>query len=467
MEAEKEKNLPEKSPSFASTGGGEDNTNHSDHNQDQDHHQNNESDNVPPAEPPVEVEHKIDDTETKTETVTENIEEEPTETNIPPPDLNQVSKEIDQFISVLSSAKEVESEPPEVPEFVEQFAFLVEANIANNDSGENPVKWSQLAEEDSSSFLEATDRISKLTTLLSQFSSESKYASSVNRIGGILQRAMSYLEYEFRSLLEDPKNLDSLDQQASGLSSNQEADHCFSPEIRLHRRKQFSRVLGRGFEMVSIDDVQRMQWESLEREIVSWIKTFKQCTTVIFSSERKLSEVVFSNYTSISESLFGSLSRGLTIELLNFAEAVAMTKRSAEKLFKFLDIYETLRDVIPTMDDIFPNECIDEMKSEASLTRRRLGEAIICVFCELENSIKADTGKTPVPGGAVHPLTRYTMNYLKYACEYKDTLEQVFREHQKIERADSAGESDYNYNALAAESKQRDRKSIAVCVADT
>ncbi|RVW32022.1 Exocyst complex component EXO70B1 [Vitis vinifera] len=31
------------------------------------------------------------------------------------------------------------------------------------------------------------------------------------------------------------------------------------------------------------------------------------------------------------------------------------------------------------------------------------------------------------------------MNYLKYACEYKDTLEEVFQQHQKIERTDEAG----------------------------
>ncbi|KAE8075919.1 hypothetical protein FH972_014600 [Carpinus fangiana] len=101
-----------------------------------------------------------------------------------------------------------------------------------------------------------------------------------------------------------------------------------------------------------------------------------------------------------------------------------MTKQcSAEKLFKFLDMYETLRDVVPAMEGLF------ELKNEATTARCRLGEATILMFADLENSIKADTGKTLVPGGAMHPLMRYTMNYLKYACEYTDTLEQVFREH--------------------------------------
>ncbi|KAM1318281.1 hypothetical protein ACFX2I_003535 [Malus domestica] len=143
-----------------------------------------------------------------------------------------------------------------------------------------------------------------------------------------------------------------------------------------------------------------MHWESLEREIVSWVKAFKECTTVYFSGERKFVEA-----------------------LLNFTEGIAISKRSAEKLFKTLDMYEALREVIPKMDNLFPADCVNELKHETSNVRTCLGVAAICIFCDLENSIKAETVRKPVPGGAVHPLTRYTMNYL--------------REHSKIERADS------------------------------
>ncbi|KAI4375398.1 hypothetical protein MLD38_013272 [Melastoma candidum] len=71
------------------------------------------------------------------------------------------------------------------------------------------------------------------------------------------------------------------------------------------------------------------------------------------------------------------------------------------------------------------------------IARSRIGEAVLCMFGDLENSIKSDTSKNIMPGGAVHPLNRYTMNYLELACEYKDTLEHIFKEHLKIERADS------------------------------
>ncbi|GFQ07364.1 exocyst complex component exo70b1 [Phtheirospermum japonicum] len=194
-----------------------------------------------------------------------------------------------------------------------------------------------------------------------------------------------------------------------------------------------------GFEKHSIDDVHKMNWETLEREIESWIRIFKQFTTVHFINERKLSDAVFFDHPKISENLFGTLSHGVVIQLLNFAQAVVLTKRAAEKLFKFIDVYEVVRDVA-TIDEMFPEVMATQIKTEASMIRSRLGEAMILIFTELENSIKADSGKSQVPGGAVHPLTKYTMNYLEYACEYKNTLEQVFREHQKIERADSHNE---------------------------
>ncbi|KAL6541393.1 hypothetical protein OROGR_010879 [Orobanche gracilis] len=422
-----------------------------------------------------------------------NAEEETSEINLEqitsplrPPDLNKVSEEIDQYISSLLNSQDGDSTAPDVPIFVEQFMVLVEAKIEDYDSSDNPVKWTRLTEEDSVSFLQAVNRVSSLSSALSKFSSEYKYACSINRIGGVLQRAMSYLEEEFKSLLEDYKIQEAKTKQSTPSNSNQEPDQDPNPDsdpkeetnnisryseqvlsdlIRLSkamiaggyevecchvyfvtRRNALEESLHKlGFEKHSIDDVHRMNWETLEREIESWIIIFKQFTTVQFYDERKLSDTVFTDHPTVSENLFGHISHGVIIQLLNFAQAVALTKRAAEKLFRFIDVYEALRDL--AIDDLFPEEILIQIKTEASMIRSRLGEAMILIFTELENSIKADSGKSQVPGGAVHPLTKYTMNYLEYACEYKNTLEQVFREHQKIERADSATGSEFDYNS--------------------
>ncbi|CAA0824613.1 exocyst subunit exo70 family protein C2 [Striga hermonthica] len=382
-----------------------------------------------------------------------------------PPDLTQVSEEIDNFISSLLKFSQLQehdedNQLPDVPICVEQFVVLVEAKVRDY---EPCAKWSQLAKEDSDSFIESVNRLSSLSNELMKFSTEDKYTCSINIVGGVLQCAMLYLEEEFKSLLEDHQEANdpspNLQNQDADIELKEEtiktsnnivvcgySDQVLSDLIRISKamvsgghesecrhvyfvaRRNFleERLHKLGFGKHSIDDVvHKMKWETLEREIESWIRIFRQFTSTEFPLERKLSDAVFSE---ASEDLFGSVAHEVLAQLLNFAQAVALTKRAAEKLFKFIDVYEALRDDLPPDDTLFPDEMLNQIKTEASTIRSRLGEAMILIFAELESSIKSDTGKSQVPGGAVHPLTKYTMNYLEYACEYKNTLGQVFGE---------------------------------------
>ncbi|XP_073007938.1 exocyst complex component EXO70C2-like [Typha latifolia] len=185
-----------------------------------------------------------------------------------------------------------------------------------------------------------------------------------------------------------------------------------------------------GYEKGSIDDVVKMPWESLEGAIATWIKSFRHFVSVILPAEHDLCNQVFSVDPDISTTLFQTVAGGVLLHLLVLPEAVAMTKRSAEKLFKVLDIYDALRDATPTIDSLLPDQADDSsLADELTSVRSRLGDAAISIFCDLEGSVKSDAAKTPVPGGAVHPLTRYVMNYIKYACEYKNTLDLVFHDH--------------------------------------
>ncbi|XP_072981750.1 exocyst complex component EXO70C1-like [Typha angustifolia] len=401
------------------------------------------------------------------------------------PDFTTLSDGIDQFLGILLSLKDdPDSEPgssPELPEsVVENFLAAVEKEIAKYESGEE--KWVHHdPNHDEISLLAAVDRVSKLTTALTAYSSYPNYAGAVNRSGSVLHHAMSFLEDELHSLLEESRpKTDSKIKRPPSFSHNQEADHCVLPSAEssggettptlpqetvesLHaitdvmmssgyvteccqvftiaRRNAFESCLSAlGYEKSSIDEVLKMVWDSLEGEIATWIKVFHHAITTSFAHEGDLCGQVFANHRDIAHGIFSNFARGVVVQLLNFAEAVGMTKRSAEKLFKVLDMYEALRDSIPVIESFFPDEeedgdrkssVITDIKSELASVQSRLGEAAVAIFCDLESSIKTDTGKTPVPGGAVHPLTRYVMNYLKYACEYKNTLEQVFKEHQK------------------------------------
>ncbi|THG11205.1 exocyst complex component EXO70B1-like [Camellia sinensis] len=414
--------------------------------------------------------------------------------------VDQVSKDIDRFTNTLSAVND-KSSPPEVPDTIEIFSKILESRIVRYYSANSPKKFGKMMEDDSF-FLEAVRRISKLTTAFGDFPSTSITTLSLNRISMVLQRAMSFLEEEFRYLLENSRNysdshsnsnskvlrakqssFNSNSNSNSNSSKQEDSDRCgvpdsdsnageqafpaYSPEavnrmstiasamilagyetecyqvFNIARRNLFNEAMKNlDFDTISIEDVQRMQWELLEGEIGTWIKVVKQCATVLFPGERKLCDSVFSDNPSISAIIFSNLARSVVIQLLTFADAMVLTRRSAEKLFKYLDMYEALRDLIPAINESCSKDSGCELSSEISAAANRIGEAAVYIFCDLENSIKGDASKTPVPGGAVHPLTRYVMNYLKYTCEYKDTLEQIFKKNKTLVRTVSLAKSD-------------------------
>ncbi|XP_059281420.1 exocyst complex component EXO70C1-like [Lycium ferocissimum] len=402
-------------------------------------------------------------------------------------DVEKLSEDIDRFVDELSTCHD-KSNPPEVPDAVETFSKIIELKINKHNTCESSAtKFCKMTEEDNF-FIEAVSRLSKLTNSLSEFPSGSMTTRSLNRTSMVLQRAMMFMEEELRTLLEEnskdsSSNVNKIHKHSSfnsnrllvdgeqcvltlSESSGDEEYPSFPQDAvtrmnriasamildgyeteccqvySISRRNAFSEQMKKlEFEKINMEDVQRMPWDSLEGEITRWIRVVKSCSTTLFPGEKRLGDTIFSESPTISQSLFSNLARAIAIHLLDFVEAVTMTKRSAEKLFKYLDMYEAMRDLIPSINKSCSNECENELNSEIQATTDRLGEAAVSIFCDLENSIKNDVARTPVPGGAVHPLTRYVMNYLKYACEYKVTLEHIFQQHVKSEQSNSNSSS--------------------------
>lgn len=188
-----------------------------------------------------------------------------------------------------------------------------------------------------------------------------------------------------------------------------------------------------GVEKLSIDEVQKMPWETQEFKIKKWNQAMKVSVRALFASEKRLCDDVFSDAPiAVGDACFHELARGPMMQLLSFSEAVAISRRSPEKLFKILDMYETLRDLRPEMDEIFCGEACSSLRTEAGGILMRLGECARGTFAEFENAIQRDSSRTPVPGGGLHPLTRYVMNYIKFLCDYTDTLKQLFGEKKEV-----------------------------------
>ncbi|CAN8235301.1 unnamed protein product [Cochlearia groenlandica] len=179
-----------------------------------------------------------------------------------------------------------------------------------------------------------------------------------------------------------------------------------------------------GIEKLSIGDVQRLNWEALEQKIRRWIRAAKICVRVVFASEKLLCEHVFDSVgaVNIHEACFMETVKGPSIQLFNFAEAISISRRSPEKLFKILDLHDALIELLPDIESVFDLKSSDSIRVQAAEIMSRLAEAARGILSEFENAVLREPSRVPVPGGTIHPLTRYVMNYISLISEYKPTL---------------------------------------------
>ncbi|XP_024008950.1 exocyst complex component EXO70A1 isoform X2 [Eutrema salsugineum] len=162
-----------------------------------------------------------------------------------------------------------------------------------------------------------------------------------------------------------------------------------------------------GIEKLSIGDVQRLNWEALEQKIRRWIRAAKICVRVVFASEKLLCEHVFESVgaVNIHEACFMETVKGPAIQLFNFAEAISISRRSPEKLFKILDLHDALIELLPDIESVFDLKSSDSIRVQAAEILSRLAEAARGILSEFENAVLREPSRVPVPGGTIHPLT--------------------------------------------------------------
>lgn len=142
-----------------------------------------------------------------------------------------------------------------------------------------------------------------------------------------------------------------------------------------------------GLHNLRIEDVHNMPWKNLEVEIEKWIKAFNVTLKILLPGERLLCDRIFLGSSTLGDLSFLEISRGSTVQLLSFANSIATGSRSPERLFKILEVFETLRDLIPDFESIFCNEYSVSLRNEAVTIWKRLGETIRDIFMELEDLV--------------------------------------------------------------------------------
>ncbi|XP_045831162.1 exocyst complex component EXO70A3-like [Trifolium pratense] len=209
------------------------------------------------------------------------------------------------------------------------------------------------------------------------------------------------------------------------------------------RREYLVESLSRlGFKKLSIEDLQMLSWKEIEDEIKRWIKASNVALKILLPAEHKLFDQVFFGFSSTADLSFMDVCRESTLQLLDSADTIAIGSRSPERLFRVLDMFETMRDlIIPEFESLFPYQYSGSLQIEAMATCKRLGEAIRGIFIEFGNQISQDSTEEIYQKDELPSITSYVMDHLCAASRSRKTLEQVFdgdygdplKEYPKIE----------------------------------
>ncbi|KAI9154557.1 hypothetical protein LWI28_028068 [Acer negundo] len=334
--------------------------------------------------------------------------------------------------------------------------------------------------EDLESYLEAIDQ---LRSNVQFFSSNKGFKSSdgvLNHANNLLAKAISKLEDEFRQLLtnyskpvepdllfdclpnslrpssspgqqgeshskaEQQKRLEAaiytpptlipprvlpllhdLAQQMAQAGHQQQLFRIYR-DIRASVLEQSLRKLG--VERLSKDDVQKMPWEVLEAKIGNWIHHMRIAAKLLIAGEKKICDQILDGVSSLRDQCFAEVTANSVSVLLSFGEAIAKSKRSPEKLFVLLDMYEIMRELQSEIQFLFESKACIEMRESALSLTKRLAQTAQETFGDFEEAVEKDATKTAVFDGTVHPLTSYVINYVKFLFDYQTTLKQLFQE---------------------------------------
>lgn len=176
---------------------------------------------------------------------------------------------------------------------------------------------------------------------------------------------------------------------------------------------------------LSLAQIQKMDWEVLEVKIKAWLNAVKVAVKTLFYGERVLSDHVFSSSPSLKESCFADITREGALSLFVFPENVAKCKKAPERIFRTLDLYEAITDLWAEIEPIFDLESTSTIRQQVINSLNKLGEAVCAILTEFETAISKFNSKAAVPGGGIHPLTRYVMNYITFLTDYSGVLTDI------------------------------------------
>lgn len=384
---------------------------------------------------------------------------------------------------------EIEVEGTEIGEVeeIESRLKVVQEKIMGWEADQSMI-WDSAAPDDASEYLNAADEarglVSKLEGLcLSKDEGDFELSRKAH---DVLQTAMARLEEEFRHLLARS----SLEFQLESVSVHSTEDAVDDGSTHLYRDESFeasvrSSSVGRNLEnsiidlvnpdavcelmgianvmfksgydqeciqaynhlrrdalneclltlemeKMSIEDVLKMDWVTLNSKIRKWNRAMKRFVRVYLPSEKCLSDQIFGEEGSVSLTCFVESSKASMLQFLNFGEAMAIGPHTPEKLNRILEMYEVVEELLSDIDALYCDEVGYHVRIEYHDVQKSLGHSVRATFLEFGKAIAANTSPHPFAGGGIHHLTKYVMNYLMILTDYSESLNFLLKDGEDM-----------------------------------
>ncbi|KAM7493335.1 hypothetical protein LguiB_027944 [Lonicera macranthoides] len=175
-----------------------------------------------------------------------------------------------------------------------------------------------------------------------------------------------------------------------------------------------------GIEKLSTRDTLGLFLEEFKKKIDQLIHAAEVCYWILFSSEMKFCSQIFDGIEH--DLCFHETIKDAEIQLMNFAEALITSRRSPDKLFKFLDLSKGLSN---TWDMLDPANFWWAKRPEGAPVLRsndKVSEVVRAILFDFEKSIAYELSTFSEPRGTIHFLTKYVIDYVNLMVSYKKVL---------------------------------------------
>ncbi|XP_073121057.1 exocyst complex component EXO70I-like [Henckelia pumila] len=362
----------------------------------------------------------------------------------------KLSESLQQKLLEVASKLIAEKEPTErlekLIEYVDCVDKLNESIRSISQESESAIQKLQEVVE----FLsrtKATDHYRTLRLRETLITLKALYETEVDsmKFDGLLDEALLNLQDECESLLQKLRHQNfsegegadksEMDQVKNGLGSDLEIavlrricetlaandclDICIDIFVKVRYRraaKALMRLSPDYLRTYSPEEIDQMEWECLETAIALWIHHFELAVKVVFVSEKNLCKDALGNIVEgmVWPECFIKIADKIMAVFFRFGEGVARSDKEPQKLFKLLDVFDSLEKLKPQFSEIFEGESGADICSRFRELEKLLVHASTRVFWEFGLQIEGNSDGLPPPkDGSVPKLVRYAINYLK------------------------------------------------------